>query len=156
MGQAQLLRSAAGFFLAIIRSRSAVLCGRREPCSQLCTAFGLTQRKCANTTWLACRLSRIRRISAGLSVAGGAGICVTRKSTVCPRSYAKALASDCRISSEIVTLVFFGIAVGLPSIVHGSGYWPRREGWAHADAVVRRPIQLTVCGCRACSEIAGR
>jgi hypothetical protein len=35
-----------------------VLCGRREPCSQLCTAFELTQRKCANTAWLACRLYR--------------------------------------------------------------------------------------------------
>jgi hypothetical protein len=25
-----------------------VLCGRREPCSQLCTAFGLTQTSNAN------------------------------------------------------------------------------------------------------------
>src|SRR2546429_1777104 len=56
-------RRAAGFFLAIARSRSAVLCGRREPCSQLCTAFGLTQRKCANMAWLACRLSQIGRAS---------------------------------------------------------------------------------------------
>lgn len=44
-GEAQLFRRAAGFFLAMVRRRSAVLCGRREPCSQLCTALGLTQRK---------------------------------------------------------------------------------------------------------------
>src|SRR6266481_561717 len=78
----QLCRRAVGFFLAIVRSRSAVLCGRREPCSQLCTAFGLTQRKCANTAWLACRLSRICRISCGLRTLGGAGISFTRKSSL--------------------------------------------------------------------------
>jgi hypothetical protein len=31
-GEHQLYRRAAGFFLAMVRRRSAVLCGRREPC----------------------------------------------------------------------------------------------------------------------------
>jgi len=84
-----------GFFLAMSSKRNAVLCGRRTPCSQLCTAFGLTQRKCANAVWLACKDSRTLRISLGFMGFGGAAISITRKSTSSPRSYACASARNC-------------------------------------------------------------
>jgi hypothetical protein len=70
----QFYRRAAGFFLAIARSRSAVFCGRREPCSQLCTAFGLTQRKWANIAWLAPASTGLRPSAGMLDVFGQEGI----------------------------------------------------------------------------------
>jgi hypothetical protein len=44
-----------------------MLWGRREPCSQLRTALVLTQRKLADTAWLACKLSR-RQLGAEFEV----------------------------------------------------------------------------------------
>jgi hypothetical protein len=42
--QATNSRRAAGFFLAMVRRRSAALCGRRSPCSQLLTHATLVPR----------------------------------------------------------------------------------------------------------------
>src|SRR5271167_3398004 len=60
-----------GLLFATVNNRSAVRCGPRSPRSQACTALVLTQRKLAKTGWLALRLSRICRISAGFILFGG-------------------------------------------------------------------------------------
>jgi hypothetical protein len=67
-----------------------VLCGRREPCSQQVCEHGLA---CVQA--FSGDMPNFSRFEAW----GGAGISVTRKSTLCPPSNANASASDCRISS---------------------------------------------------------
>ena len=64
-------RRAAGFCLAMVRRRSAALCGRRNPCSQLLTHATLVPRKRAISAWLRPRAVRILRISFGHKAAGG-------------------------------------------------------------------------------------
>ena len=97
--------STLGFFLAIVRSRSAALVGFRRPCSQLSTAFRLTFRNDAKLAWVACNLNLIFLISTGLSGFGLGRTSVTRKSTLCPFSKARASVKDRCSSLKIFTFL---------------------------------------------------
>src|ERR1017187_3380325 len=68
--------------------------GSRIPCSQLSTAFELTFSKRASNAWLAFRLARRARISAGFSGLGRAGNSAWRRSRLLFAGFAAA-ASGC-------------------------------------------------------------
>ena len=97
--------NALGFLRAMCSSFSVAWRGWRTPCSQLSTALELTFSRRANRTWLALRLSRMLRISAGFSGLGRGGISTLRRSNAFEAPSSSRLL-PCAFSSFLIFLVF--------------------------------------------------